>query len=240
MALEKTRARKEKPENSSKFNAQKEAGYIFIYDFDDTLYPSSYMEQDNIKDRDKLVSLDDKIHKLLSLSKAHGPVYVITNASESHVMSCIEKNLPKVFLMLDSINIISARDIFCCSRFVYKGDCIKWKSQAIRIIISKVLSERNTLSPVHLISVGDSDIDRLATIDASGYQSNNLVCKIIKLKRRPTLMTLYKQISALIFYMDVILANERGFDLKMCIEPSLVKSPGLSIVNGVSELIATP
>lgn len=198
------------------------------------------MEQNNIKDRDRVVNLDDKIHKLLSLSKSHGPVYIITNASEYHVISCIEKNLPKVFLMLDSINIISARDIFCCSKFVYKEDCIKWKSQAIRVIISKAFSERNSPLPLHLISVGDSDIDRLATIDASGYQSNNLVCKIIKLKRRPTLMTLYKQISALISYMDVILVNERGFDLKMCFEPSSVKSLELSTVNEVSEVIATP
>jgi len=212
----------------SGLDIREKVDYIFLYDFDDTLYPSSHVQQTNIKHHSDLGDFQDKIHDLLSLSKQHGPVYILTNARESHVVKCIEKYLPKVFQLLEDIDIVSARDLFSGNNTVYKArDCISWKSQAIRKIISKLLPSKNIPRTIHVISVGDSRIDRLATIDASGYQSKYLVYKTIKLETRPTLLILGKEISALISYMNILLANESGLDLRVAVETRDIKHPVL-------------
>jgi len=146
-----------------------------IFDWDDTISPSTYLSNktdlDNVT-KYELQLLEDIVVSLLLIAIRHGTVYIVTNASTEWVISSGSKYLPRVInLIQESIPIISARD-----RYEKSLPPIQWKPTTFRDIIKQT-------SPKSIISIGDSQDERLAMIRLKGQTQT----KIIKLIDKPTI-----------------------------------------------------
>lgn len=134
---------------------------IIVYDWDDTLFPTTHIQNANfnlwnpiisLEERHFFQSLDESISNLLLESMRYAKVVIVTNASRSW----FDRSL--LFLygtrnVVSMIEIISAQDVY--GRF--QPMCF-WKDFAFRDLIT-----RNPYCS-ELVSIGDSDYEREATI----------------------------------------------------------------------------
>ena len=109
---------------------------VFIYDWDDTLLctsflnPTGYYEEDiEIPEMAKkhLEKLEKAVEQLITSSVKLGKTYIVTNAAEGWVQFSSKKYMPKVYEALKDVEVISARSLF---EMQFPGDSYEWKMQA--------------------------------------------------------------------------------------------------------------
>jgi len=130
---------------------------MLIFDWDDTLLPSTWIKQQGLKlssdayltpDQVKqLEQLTDRIIRTISAAKRLGTVIIVTNSTEGWVdMSCW-KFMPSLANALEGVRIISAR-----SQYDKETQCqLEWKVRAFQNEIGGVEGGRR-----NLICLGDS------------------------------------------------------------------------------------
>ena len=92
---------------------------LFIFDWDDTLLPTSFLRYEKIINDEKIPEeyaetfsiLEKVIIKILKLAVNKGDVYIITNSSVGWVEYSAVKYYPKIKDILNKIRIISARNV---------------------------------------------------------------------------------------------------------------------------------
>lgn len=104
---------------------------LIIYDFDDTLFPTSLTFTPP-------KSWSFQVSQLIRTSQSYGHVIIITNASESWVRASWPQN--------PGITIVSARDQY---EDQYPNNPTRWKKLAF-------IQQVRRLKPRHLVSIGDS------------------------------------------------------------------------------------
>ena len=91
---------------------------IFIFDWDDTLFcttflsPSGYLDDDVVvlvSIMEKIQKLEALVKKLLTITIEKGDTYIITNSEPGWVEYSCKRFFPSVSSLLDKIKIISAR-----------------------------------------------------------------------------------------------------------------------------------
>ena len=96
----------------------KQHNSIIIFDWDDTLLPTSFLtpggvfnENMNLRDieKEKLLKLEQEVFKLLTETVEKGNVYIITNAGNGWVEYSANKFYPNIIPILEKIKIISAK-----------------------------------------------------------------------------------------------------------------------------------
>ncbi|KAL7541064.1 hypothetical protein ACHAWF_006848 [Thalassiosira exigua] len=108
---------------------------MIIFDWDDTILPSSFVDK---AQADNLSELPQKYHKLfreiekctekcLAAAAKHGEVVIITNSDEGWVKYSAERYLPKLLPVLKNYRIISARTRY--EKF-YPNQPLCWKAAA--------------------------------------------------------------------------------------------------------------
>ena len=178
--------------NITSINLSKKLNYnIFIYDWDDTLFPTTFLsKQSELTNEIKeiLKNMETHIKELLNESLNKGYVFIITNSRKGWVEDCAKKFYPNLEI-LKKIDIISARDLY---ENESPYDEKKWKERAfLKIKEDFKLFKENI---VNLICIGDSEFE----IEAGKKLSKefcNVVIKNIKLKNKPNLNELMKEIS---------------------------------------------
>lgn len=144
---------------------------LIILDWDDTLFPTTWLIKNNINinDQDMQVNyltffskLDIRLHKLLTNLLEHGKVVIVTNAMKKWVyVSC--KILPNSYkLIQDNIKVVSARDLH---QKDYPNDNFIWKKLTFEKLSSEYFnnsSDHNTVQ--NIMSVGDADYEYMALI----------------------------------------------------------------------------
>ncbi len=187
--------------------------HIFIYDFDDTLFPHSQTNSTNFSE------FEDSVFKLLSRSQDKGQVYILTNAQEEWVVKTIKNYMPRLTSLTEKLKIISSRDIFSRGRkYASANDLLKWKTLAMNEILIHADSSVKLSDQIHIISIGDSIIERQAAISAtmlfSNYTGiNRLIRKTIKLTDKPTMKILKKELEELDRQLDYIANCSTNLDL---------------------------
>ena len=92
---------------------------LIIFDWDDTLLPTSFLTKNGVydenkilteKEKEKILELGNIVLNLLEISIEKGDTYIITNAGKGWVEFSCEKYYPKVINILKKIKIISARE----------------------------------------------------------------------------------------------------------------------------------
>lgn len=188
---------------------------IIILDWDDTLFPTSWLIQNginivNVSMKDKLImvfaDLDDILYNLLSKLKNYGQVIIITNALPIWIIMS-SSILPKTNKILENIKIISARK-------KYKSisqNMMDWKRLAFKEEILELIKNNNF---INVISVGDAKYEYNALVNLYKITNTNKILKSIKLMERPTNDILIDQLKVLsnVFY-NICLSNNH-LDLK--------------------------
>ena len=188
---------------------------LFIFDWDDTLLPTSFLNKEEIINNEDLPEeytelfsiLEKSVLKILNLSLKKGDVYIITNSSIGWVQFSAEKYYPKLKSIINKINIISARNEYEDS---YPGEAKLWKQKAFLNLKNKI----NLNLATNIICIGDS-IFELEAGKILASKINNSFIKTIKLKQNPCPEDLVKQLDLIGNKFDYIYSQIRNMSIRI-------------------------
>lgn len=168
---------------------------IILFDWDDTLFCSSYLIKKNFFDNDiippsiktKMEKLEIFVNKVLSTAILYGDTYIVTNASLGWVEFSTKKYYPTVYKLLDKIKIISARSIY---ENDFPEDTRMWKLQAFSDV-AKFYPENKV---TNIICLGDSNLE-IEAADKMKSMFLETFVKTIKFREEPKPEHIIKQLS---------------------------------------------
>jgi len=185
---------------------------ISIYDWDDTLFFSSFLafkcwkKMDDLDENTRNILLELKTAIMNCLSKAleSSHVLIVTNSDPGWIELCIERFIPGLleFLTEKEIYVISSKYAF---EHAYHYDSWKW------ITMSQILShfKEHTTSRLDFISVGDNENDIQSSMNASNT-SQNIIKKTIKCLTLPKPEVLIAQIKHLHDMMEKLFGEKQN------------------------------
>ena len=197
-------------------NDSKRHNNLIIFDWDDTLLPTSFLlyknkiDTDNKlseKDQAKINKLEQSVKNLLSLTLSKGDVYIITNAGEGWVEDSSKKYYPNIKEILDQIEVISARKDY---EEKYPENSKLWKINSF-LNLKKRLNE--TLI-TNIICLGDSIFEMEAgKILAANFI--HAVIKTIKFKENPKPEELNKQLNLVLNQFNSIFSSSKNLTVRV-------------------------
>ena len=189
---------------------------IIIFDWDDTLLPTSFLTKDGVTyedlkiskfDEDTLMKLDQIVLKILTEAVEKGNVYIITNAGKGWLEYSASMFYPSVVPILKKIKIISARDEY---EKMYPGDSRQWKIEAF-LNLQKNL---NLKLVTNIICLGDSLYEMEAgRILASRF--TEAFIKTVKFKEAPNLDELLKQLKVVSSQFGIIYSRIKNLTIRV-------------------------
>ncbi len=189
---------------------------IIIFDWDDTLFATSYIAPDGFyeegaslseEDEKNMANLEFAVLKLLTASfNKKADVYIITNSEKSWVYFSANKYMPSVRDILDKCIIISARDEYSK---VFPEDSRRWKTEAYLSIKSRY---ENVSS--NILNFGDTPTDiECGGLLAKLFKESYL--KSIKFRENPTIQELIKQLNMILSQFDMIFKVVKNITVKV-------------------------
>lgn len=189
---------------------------LILLDWDNTLFPTTWVMKNNInienkdvKSHDKYFnSLDNMLYKLFIKLLQHGKVVIVTNALPMWVnLSTQVLPLTGEFLNKYKVKIISARKIYR----VQSPNMMDWKKLAFKDQVKKEMENNNVLN---IISIGDADYEYKALIDLYTLNHKKKILKSIKFLNEPSHDTLIDQLEVLYDKINEICMSKKHLDLK--------------------------
>jgi len=199
---------------------------LIIFDWDDTLSPSTWLQQQGLKVADGSAVPNDKrkeelkrvgqcVSRTLQHAKCLGTVIIVTNADKGWVELCCAKFFPEVLPLLEGIKVKYSRTAF------ENGSCpdnpALWKYPSFRqeIAAFSQMTPHDTSAGhrKHMISLGDSMQERSALMEAT----SGLDCwtKSLKFMVRPSLEQFLKQHELLYTRLRPFACFEGNLDLRL-------------------------
>lgn len=172
---------------------------VIILDWDDTLFPTSWVVNNNINLTDSLNrwkylsifnKLDNILCALIKKLQKYGQVIIITNALLNWIKDSVSV-LPKTSEVIKYIKILSARQLFQTQ----SNDIMEWKKRTFKQIINNKINNKKILN---IISIGDAEYEYRALIDLYNYdKSKKKILKSIRLIHNPNKNILIDQLMVL-------------------------------------------
>ena len=197
-------------------NDSKRHNSLIIFDWDDTLLPTSFLaprgifddeSELNEKDQAKINILEDSVQKLLTLAITKGDVYIITNAGDGWVDFSAKKYYPNILELLNKITVISAREVY---EDKYPEDSKKWKIESFLNLKKKL----NDSLITNIICLGDSIFEMEAgRILASKFI--HAVIKTIKFREKPKPEELNKQLNLVLNQFNSIFNSSKNLTVRV-------------------------
>ena len=194
----------------------KQYNSIIIFDWDDTLLPTTFLTpggifEENMKlsdvDKNIMSKLEESVLKLLTESVEKGNVYIITNAGKGWVEYSAKKFYPSIMTILSKIKIISARGEY---EKAFPGDSRQWKIEAF-------LNLKNTVNMnlvTNIICIGDSLFEMEAgRILASKF--SEAFIKTVKFKEAPKMDELIKQLNVVYLQFGTIYSSIKNLTIRV-------------------------
>lgn len=193
---------------------------LLLFDWDDTLLPSTYLQQQGLRLTEESRPTEEQWAQLkelslaalrtLSTAKRQGHVVLITNAERGWVELSCRKFSPWLLPALEGVKVLSAR-----SEYEHQGIAspFEWKYLAFENEIASwntYISSSPTIASI--ISIGDAGHERLALLRAAKY-APNCRAKSVKLVERPGPPQLMKQHELLGDCLRHIVRHEGNLDL---------------------------
>jgi len=176
---------------------------ITIFDWDDTLYPTTYIMHNHIN-INYFTELDSNLRKLLEKILSYGKVIIITNATVPWVKYCL-KQLPRTNELINArIQIISARQLLT--------SISNWKTNTFIKVINQITS---TNIKNNIISIGDADYEYNALVNLNAQLKKPNILKSIKLKSAPSPQLIIKQLKLITYHINDIINKDRHLELNM-------------------------
>jgi len=184
---------------------------VSIFDWDDTLLPTSYFSQGGEIAEGTLKAIEKSAGKLLELARRAGRVFIITNATPSWVERSAERFLPGLMEAVRSVPVISARGEF---ETLYPGEVDQWKVQAFLRVREQLDSQVIT----NLISVGDS-VFEMNAVHVMGREFAQAVVKTVKFRENPTAKELRKELELVTSKFNQIVAKAQDLTITLANGP---------------------
>lgn len=150
---------------------------VLIFDWDDTICPSSFVDKSQIESFQDLPVHTQKVFnelgkaaaKCLEAASRHGEVIIITNSDEGWVKFSAERFVPNLASVVDKYRIVSARTRY--ERF-YPNQPLCWKAAAFAHEVNEIY-ETNVSKMDCDDDINDS-IGSLESTDVSSDESTSL------------------------------------------------------------------
>eukprot|EP00954_Amorphochlora_amoebiformis_P030385 1394594-Amorphochlora_amoeboformis.AAC.1 len=195
---------------------------VTVFDWDDTLLPSSFLSSNGYRlDSDKAMSddlkkqlqqLESSVVGFIELALGKGDkVYIITNAESGWVELSAQKFLPGVVPLLSRLEVISARSTY---EERFPESPLQWKYYAFQHNLAKAFT--NDMKAKSVISFGDSHVER-HVVRAVAKSFHNSLAKSIKFAERPSLEQLRRQVELVTKCFQNIYCHEGDLDLMLTI-----------------------
>ena len=189
---------------------------IIIFDWDDTLLPTTFLTKGGCfyedmqltpSDEQKFSELENLVLELLTETLEKGSVYIITNAGLEWVNYSSKRFYPKIIPILDKIKIVSARGEY---EKAYPGNSRQWKIEAFLMLQKSV----NIKLVTNIICLGDSLFEMEAgRILASRF--TEAFIKTIKFRETPKLDELIKQLKLVCKQFSSIYSSIKNLTIRV-------------------------
>lgn len=191
---------------------------LIILDWDDTLFPTSWLSNNNINIKSSkkrkeykimFSELDNSIHNFLIECLKYGNVAIITNASYGWLVTSLLMIPQSKKIINDKIKVLSARE-------QYSNDysISEWKKLAFSEEIYNYFIDKKELH--NIISIGDAYYEYDALVDIYDYNKiipKKRILKTVKLLNNPTYYTLIDQINILFKCIGKLVNRKKHTDL---------------------------
>ena len=194
----------------------KQHNSLIIFDWDDTLLPTSFLTPGGVfneditlseSEQDKMLKLEQSVLTLLNETVEKGNVYIITNAGKGWVEYSAKRFYPSIVEVLSKIKIISARGEY---EKIYPGNSRQWKIQAFLNLLNYVDVKLVT----NIICIGDSLFEMEAgRILASKF--TEAFIKTIKFREAPKLDELIKQLKLVCVQFGAIYSSIKNLTIRV-------------------------
>mmetsp|Transcript_3359 Transcript_3359/g.3766 ORF Transcript_3359/g.3766 Transcript_3359/m.3766 type:complete len:320 (-) Transcript_3359:40-999(-) len=161
--------------------SQYKSNKVIIFDWDDTICPSSYVDQWRIQSFSDLAvhcqtlmnEVGKAAEKCLAAAAKHGEVIIITNSDDGWVKYSAEKYVPNLIPVLAKYRIVSARTRY---EHFYPGQPLCWKAAAFAHEVNEQFgTEKGTVRGNRPVGNGSesvgSSFESMASTDISSDES---------------------------------------------------------------------
>lgn len=192
---------------------------ILIFDWDDTVLPSTWIQEQGLRLDDESVLTDDQQAQLstmaeyaiqtLTVAKRHGKVVLVTNAERGWIELSCQKFMPALFPTLQDVHILSAR-----STYEQQGvtSPFEWKYLAFESEIHSFYELFTKDQRKNVISFGDSAHEREALIRVTERMAGCRT-KSLKFVERPEVEQLLKEHELISGCFKYIVNHDGNLDL---------------------------
>ena len=189
---------------------------LIIFDWDDTLLPTSFLLYKNSLDREKKLNekeqakikkLEILVKNLLTLSISKGDVYIITNSGEGWVEESSKNYYPNIKDILNQIEVISARKDY---EQKYPENSKLWKIKSFLNLKKRINEELIT----NIICIGDSAFEMEAGRNLAA-NFIHAVIKTIKFKESPKPDELIKQLNLVLNQFNSIFISSKNLTVRV-------------------------
>jgi hypothetical protein len=185
---------------------------IIIFDWDDTLFPTSWLNTNDIKLNEENVNvtykiyfqeLDKSIYNLLKSYNKISTIYIVTNASMKWIKASLNTlPLTRKLIIKENIRIISSRDMYSKKN----NSITEWKLNTFESIINNDLKNifaiKNKEIILNIISMGDAVYEYIALVNLHDIlkkkidekKNINFYLKNIRFKHQPNFDFIIEQI----------------------------------------------
>eukprot|EP00929_Paragymnodinium_shiwhaense_P108476 TRINITY_DN7478_c0_g2_i2.p1 TRINITY_DN7478_c0_g2~~TRINITY_DN7478_c0_g2_i2.p1 ORF type:complete len:336 (+),score=82.56 TRINITY_DN7478_c0_g2_i2:95-1102(+) len=207
---------------------------IIIFDWDDTLCPSTFMrrhcgstrgnsmnapiEQQMQQELDRLV---DQVIPLLRAAQAMGKVVLVTNARRPWVDTSCAKYIPRLQEHLKGIDVIYAMEYLSdaeATRALTTNTLVQSKARAMKAAVGDFYSRYANQSWKNLISVGDALYEHEAirqVAEERPGQSKKCRTKTMKLIESPTVSGLALELSLVENWLAKVVLHDGDVDIDL-------------------------
>jgi hypothetical protein len=200
----------------------REKDTLFIFDWDDTVLPSTWVQQQGLRldsssqlnqwQRDQLAEVAHTTAETLRIAKQHGTVVLVTNAERGWIELSCSKFMPTLCPLLENVKALSARTTYESPEL---SSPLDWKKHAFDSEIQRIYGPEvcsNSDLPKNVLSLGDSLHEREALLRATSSLPN-CRSKSLKFVERPDIAQICKQHSLVTSCFDRIVHHDGDLDL---------------------------
>jgi hypothetical protein len=205
---------KNKDNNSKDNNIIDMKDTLIIIDWDDTLFPTSWVMKNKInmnrpeirtKYKDFFLSLDRLLYMFLNKCLTYGNTIIITNAMPLWITNSSDV-LKNTSYILNRIPVISAREKYQNKT----NNMMDWKKYTFKDEIDKLKNNKF----LNIISIGDAEYEYNALVDLNkSFPNLNKLLKSVKLLKNPNYETLLDEIDVLKNSLHYICQTKQHLDM---------------------------
>lgn len=192
---------------------------LIIFDWDDTLFPTTWLVQKNIDLVDKDMQnkyivmfsrLDNLLHRILISFSNRGQIVIVTNASIKWIDVALDMLPNTKQIIKNKIPVISARDHYQ-NKYPNKMDI--WKQLMFQNITVNYFKSHKLQN---IISIGDAEYEFNALINLYNEHAvvKNKLLKTVKFIKEPTFELLIDQLEVLSKCHPKLVNSKKHMDLQ--------------------------